>query len=196
MDKLIFGTWESVLLPIGVFAILLATWQFGFQYAQEGLLWVFLPKPIADWVCKMIYKAFGYIGYIAFCLMFVFGIWIIGGTINTLVQYYFFQKDIQIEIIIFCWAIAVMIAIVTIGMVYRKFKPYKPQDITKIEETSNHQDIDVKLKKLEGMIAHYEKLTTQYLELIKNKKDTQHCLLLNLGVRAKKAYNNRIGGVL
>ena len=44
MEIFKFSDINSVLLPVGVFGILLAVWQFGFLHAREGLLQLFMPK--------------------------------------------------------------------------------------------------------------------------------------------------------
>jgi len=113
MEIFTFTDINSVLLPIGVFVIFLAIWQFGSDYAKEGILQLFIRSFKGAYT--MIVKFFAYLGYVAFGLMIATLGWIIVSAIYTLLN----SEGTSVAIIVVCVVLLLIFIVPFVLMIWR-----------------------------------------------------------------------------
>jgi len=174
MEIFKFSDINSVLLPVATFGILLAVFRFGFGYAREGLLQLFMPKR-AFRVYDMINKYFGFIGYVVFGLILLVSVWLAIAVVNTLVQKFYFNEDIPIPLVIFCFAIIVVVVITIILMIWRDIRTKKgePHPALVEKQTISYEDKAATIGKLLNIVEQNNKIITTILDSLKDEEGNE-----------------------
>jgi len=175
MEIFMFSDINSVLLPIGVFGILVAVWKFGFGYEREGLLQLFMPKRAFD-VYSIINKFFGFIGYVVFGLILLAGVWFSIAVVNTLVQNFISDVNIPMPLVVFCFVVIFIVVITLVLMIwrYRRNKKGEPHPASLEKQNIPYGDKAATIRRLLNILEQNNKIITDILDSLKDKQNNEN----------------------